>query len=55
MRNLVLTLGDQLSRESKALDGFDDTEDAVWMAEVQGEATHVWSYKPRIALFLILP
>ena len=55
MRNLVLILGDQLSRESKTFDGFDKAVDAVWMAEVQGEATHVWSYKPRIALFLILP
>jgi len=38
MRNLVLILGDQLSRESKALDGFDKAVDAVWMAEVQEEA-----------------
>ena len=52
MRNLVLTLGDQLSRESKAFDGFDRAADAVWMAEVQEEATHVWSHKLRIALFL---
>jgi len=52
MRNLVLILGDQLSRESKALDGFDKAVDAVGMAEVQEEATHVWSHKLRLTLFL---
>lgn len=55
MRNLVLILGDQLSQESKAFDGFDKAADAAWMAEVQEEATHVWSHKLRIALFLTLP
>lgn len=52
MRNLVLILGDQLDRRSAALDGFDPTCDAVWMAEVAEEATHVWSHKARIAIFL---
>ncbi len=52
MRHLVLVLGDQLDRQSSALDGFDPTCDAVWMAEVAEEATHVWSHKARIAIFL---
>ncbi|MCS7208176.1 MAG: cryptochrome/photolyase family protein [Fimbriimonadales bacterium] len=52
MRNLVLILGDQLDRHSAALDGFDPACDAVWMAEVAEEATHVWSHKARIAIFL---
>ncbi|MCS6920268.1 MAG: cryptochrome/photolyase family protein, partial [Fimbriimonadales bacterium] len=52
MRNLVLILGDQLDRNSAALDSFDPACDAVWMAEVAEEATHVWSHKARIAIFL---
>ncbi len=52
MRNLVLVLGDQLDSKSAAFDGFDPKQDAVWMAEVAGEATHVWSHKARIAIFL---
>lgn len=52
MRRLVLVLGDQLDRESAAFDDFDPAQDAVWMAEVREEATHVWSHKARIALFL---
>ncbi|MFN3689392.1 MAG: cryptochrome/photolyase family protein [Fimbriimonadales bacterium] len=52
MRNLVLVLGDQLDRQSAAWDGFDPAHDAVWMAEVAEESTHVWSHKARIALFL---
>ena len=51
-RHLVLVLGDQLDRHSAAFDGFDPLTDAVWMAEVAGEATHVWSAKPRIVMFL---
>jgi deoxyribodipyrimidine photolyase-related protein len=51
-RHLVLVLGDQLDASSAALDGFDPLQDAVWMAEVAGEGTHVWSHKARIALFL---
>jgi len=51
-RNLVLVLGDQLDRRSAAFDGFDPGHDSVWMAEVAQESTHVWSSKPRIALFL---
>ena len=52
MRSLVLVLGDQLDLHSSAFDGFDPAQDAVWMAEAAQEATHVWSSKQRIALFL---
>ncbi|MDQ8183623.1 cryptochrome/photolyase family protein [Pelagicoccus sp. SDUM812005] len=47
-RTLLVVLGDQLSDRLKAFSGFD----AVWMAEVAGESTHVWSSKVRTALFL---
>ena len=40
-RHLVLVLGDQLDAKSAALDRFDSTLDAVWMAEVAEESTHV--------------
>jgi deoxyribodipyrimidine photolyase-related protein len=52
MRNLILVLGDQLDAKSAAFDGFDAKRDAVWMAEVSGEAEHVWLHKARIAIFL---
>ncbi|MFG6416834.1 cryptochrome/photolyase family protein [Roseateles sp. DC23W] len=52
MRDLVLVLGDQLDLASSAFDGFDAARDAVWMAEVAEESTHVWSSQPRIAIFL---
>ncbi len=52
VRTLVVVLGDQLDRESAALDGFDPDQDCIWMAEVTNEATHVWSHKQRISLFL---
>jgi deoxyribodipyrimidine photolyase-related protein len=52
IRNLVVVLGDQLDRASSAFDGFDPARDAVWMAEVTRESTHVWSHKARVALFL---
>ncbi len=52
LRHLVLVLGDQLDPDSAAFDGFDPAQDAIWMAEVLEESTHVWSSKPRIALFL---
>ena len=51
-RRLVLVLGDQLDAASAAFDGFDPATDAVWMAEVAEESTHVWSHQARIALFL---
>lgn len=52
MRNLVLVLGDQLNEDSAAFDGFDRQVDAVWMAEAESEATHVWCHQLRIACFL---
>jgi deoxyribodipyrimidine photolyase-related protein len=52
LRTLVLVLGDQLDLGAAALDGFDAAQDAVWMAEVAEESTHVWSSQPRTALFL---
>ena len=52
LRQLVLVLGDQLDLDAAAFDGFDAAHDAVWMAEVAEESTHVWSSKPRIVLFL---
>ena len=52
LRHLVLVLGDQLDEDSSAFDGFDPAQDAVWMAEVIEESTHVWSSQPRTALFL---
>jgi deoxyribodipyrimidine photolyase-related protein len=52
MRNLVIVLGDQLNDDSAVYDGFEPCKDAVWMAEVAEESTHVWSHKARIALFL---
>ncbi|MBB3258293.1 deoxyribodipyrimidine photolyase-related protein [Paraburkholderia bannensis] len=51
-RRLVLVLGDQLDPDASAFDDFDPARDAVWMAEVAEESTHVWSSKPRIACFL---
>ncbi len=52
LRHLIPILGDQLDPASTALDGFDPTQDRLWMAEAPEEATHVWSHKARIALFL---
>ncbi|MDL2716311.1 MAG: cryptochrome/photolyase family protein [Acidobacteriota bacterium] len=52
LRSLILALGDQLDLEASAFDGFEPRVDAVWMAEVAEESTHVWSSKPRTALFL---
>jgi len=52
VRNLVLVLGDQLDRESSALAGFDPGRDAILMAEVSAESTHVWSNKVRTVCFL---
>jgi deoxyribodipyrimidine photolyase-related protein len=52
VRSLVLVLGNQLDAESSALDGFDPKRDVMWMAEVAEESEHVWTSKPRIAVFL---
>jgi deoxyribodipyrimidine photolyase-related protein len=51
-RHLVIVLGDQLDAHASAFDGFDPAQDAVWMAEVAQESTHVMSSKPRSAMFL---
>ena len=51
LRNLILVLGDQLDLRSAAMDVLDPELDAVWMAEVDQEATHVWCHKMRIAFF----
>jgi deoxyribodipyrimidine photolyase-related protein len=51
-RNLILVLGDQLDRDSSALQNADLKQDAVWMAEVAAESEKVWVSKPRIAIFL---
>lgn len=52
VRNLVLVLGDQLDAESTVFADFDPRQDVVWMAEAAHEATHAWSTKARIAMFL---
>jgi deoxyribodipyrimidine photolyase-related protein len=52
VRHLVIVLGDQLDLDATALDVFDASQDAAWMAEVADESTHVWSSQPRIAIFL---
>ena len=52
VRNLILILGDQLNLDNPALEGFDAVQDRILMVETSGEATHVWSHKARIVLFL---
>ncbi|MCW5641980.1 MAG: cryptochrome/photolyase family protein [Rhodoferax sp.] len=52
LRTLVIVLGDQLDHGAAAFDGFDAAMDAVWMAEVAEESTHVTSSKMRSVLFL---
>jgi len=52
IRHLHIIFGDQLDHQSSVFDDFDPAQDAVWMAEVDYEAKHVWSHKQRIALFL---
>ena len=52
MRHLILILGDQLNLDSPALDDFDATQDHILMVECANEASHVWSHKARIVLFL---
>ena len=52
LRHLVLVLGDQLSLDASALSDFDPTQDAIWMAEVLEESSHVPSSKQRSTLFL---
>jgi deoxyribodipyrimidine photolyase-related protein len=52
LRNLIVVLGDQLDLDAPAFDAFDASVDAAWMAEVDDESIHVWSSKPRTAMFL---
>lgn len=52
MRRLVVVLGDQLDARSAAFDGFDPSQDAVWMCEAPAEANYAWSHKARLVLFL---
>lgn len=52
LRHLVVVLGDQLNEDATALLDFDPAHDAVWMAEVAQESTHVPSAKQRTTLFL---
>ena len=52
LRALIVVLGDQLDLDAAAFDDFDVALDAVWMAEVAEESTHVWSSKPRTVMFL---
>ncbi|MBY0340526.1 MAG: cryptochrome/photolyase family protein [Rhodocyclaceae bacterium] len=52
LRHLVLILGDQLDADALALADFDPAQDALWMAEVAEESTHIPSSKQRSALFL---
>lgn len=51
-RRLIVVLGDQLDVDSTVFEGFDLELDWIWMAEVSGEATHVWNSQCRIAIFL---
>ena len=51
-RHLVLILGDQLNLDNPALDDFDADNDQILMVECSGEASHVWSHKARIVMFL---
>ena len=51
-RNLILILGDQLNIDNPALEGFDASQDVILMVEATAEASHVWSHKARIVLFL---
>lgn len=52
LRHLVVILGDQLNLDASALVDFDPAQDAIWMAEVMQESTHVQSSKQRSTLFL---
>lgn len=52
IRTIYIVLGDQLTTDSSFFEGFDSSRDIVWMAEVKEEATHVWTHKARIVMFL---
>ena len=49
---LLVVLGDQLDPAHALIDDLDPATDRVFLAEVREEATHVWSHKARIVLFL---
>ncbi len=51
-QRLVVILGDQLDPGHPVVAALHPADDWVFMAEVREEATHVWSHKARIALFL---
>jgi len=51
-RQLVLVLGDQLDRNSTALQDFDTQADRVLMIEARSESTRIPSHKARTAFFL---
>ncbi|PPD10103.1 MAG: cryptochrome/photolyase family protein, partial [Methylotenera sp.] len=51
-RHLIIILGDQLNLDNPVLGDFDAAQDTVLMVEASAEATHVWSHKARIVLFL---
>ena len=51
-RNLILILGDQLNRDSRALQQLDATQDCVLMIERRSESQQVWCHKARSTLFL---
>ena len=52
IRSLYLVLGDQLTTNSSFFKDYDSNKDVIWMAEVKEEATHVWTHKARIVMFL---
>jgi len=52
IRNLLVVLGDQLNADASVFEGFDKSQDVVWMAEAAHESEHVWTHKQRIVIFL---
>lgn len=52
VRRLRLVLGDQLQHDSPQFDALDPARDRIVLIEAPGEATHVWSHKARIVIFL---
>lgn len=52
MKTLVMILGDQLSHDISALQGFDIDHDIVLMVEVADETTYVRHHKQKIAFIL---
>ncbi|MFM9091222.1 MAG: cryptochrome/photolyase family protein, partial [Verrucomicrobiota bacterium] len=52
VERLLIVLGDQLNADASALAGAERARDVIWMAEVEEESRHVWSSRPRTALFL---